>query len=202
MKNNHNKISNECYNALVHDYALVDAALDKSSVETPFYSETLAFITSFVGCFAHENSFDLEAFFRDVSDCRATRGANSYSYKADAQPNDEDSFQPILTELIRAFKNRAPGLGERFERVVEQNERVACAAVAYLIAEYLYLDRSASYHERERRNETFRIAMFESHNEALYIAAYNTIRSFAASMARTNLAADVDAAIGGPENAD
>lgn len=198
----HNKITNDVYNALVHDYALVDAALDKSSLETPFCSETLAFISSFVGCFAHKNGFDLEAFFRDVDDCQATRGANSYSYNADVQTTDEDSLQPILTELIRAFKNRAPGLGERFERVVEQNERVACAAVAYLVTEYLYLDRSATYHERERRNETFRLAMFDSHNEALYIAAYNTIRSFAASMARAKLAADVKAAIGGENNAD
>lgn len=201
MRNNNNKISNECYNALVHDYALVDSALDKCSLETPFYSETLAFTTSFAGCFAHKNGFDLDAFFKDVTDCRATRGANSYSCKADVQSTDGDSLQPILTELIRAFKNRTPGLGERFERVVEQNERVACAAVAYLVTEYLYLDRSASYHERERRNEAFRLAMFEAHAEPLYIAAFNTIRSYAASMARAVLAADVKAAIGGGDNA-
>ena len=44
--------------------------------------------------------------------------------------------------------------------------------------------------------------MFESHNDALYLATFNAIRSYAASMARTKLAADVKAALGGENNAD
>lgn len=198
----HNKITNECYNALVYDYARVSSALLECSSEPPFAAETLAFITSFVGSFARENGFDLDEFFNNVDECQVARGSKRYSIRGPEQMEEEDSLQPILNELIRAFKNRAPGLGERFERVVERNERVACAAVAYLITEYLYLDRSASYHERERRNEAFRLAMFETHNETLYTAAFNAIRSYAASMARTKLAADVDAAIGGENNAD
>ena len=147
--------ANDDYNALVHDYARISAALGKCSLELPFYSETLTFLLSFAGCAARENGFDSDKFFNDVDDCRATLGINNYSYKVAVQPNDEDSLQSILKNLIRAFKNRAPALGERFERVVEKNERVASAAIAFLVTEYLYLDRSASYHEREQRTRIF-----------------------------------------------
>lgn len=195
-----NGFTNDDYNALVHDYANVNSALMECSNASPFVAEMIAFTTSFVGCFAHKNGFDLGEFFNNVDECQVARGAKRYSCKAAVQSNDEDSLQPILNELIRAFKNRAPGLGERFERVVEKNERVACAAVAFLITEYLYLDRSATYHEREQRNETFRLAMFETGNDCLYTAAFNVIRSYAASMARTKLAAAVEAAMGGGES--
>lgn len=197
-----NEFTNDDYNALVHDYARVKSELDGGNLESSFVIETNAFIQCFAINFADGNDFDLEDFFNDVDDCRVTRGANHYSYKSDVQPNDEDRLQPILNELIRAFKNRAPGLGERFERVVEKNERVAYAAAVFLITEYLYLDRSATYHEREQRNETFRLAMFETGNDCLYTAAFNVIRSYAASMARTKLAADVEAAMGGENYAD
>lgn len=197
-----NEFTNDDYNALVHDYANIKAALYRGDLESSFVIETTAFIAGFARHAARKNGFDIEDFFNDADDCQVTRGVHSYSYKAAVQTDDKDSFQSILNDLIRAFKNRAPSLGERFKRVVEQNERVACASVAFLVTEYLYLDRSASYHEREQRNEAFRLAMFESHNDALYLATFNAIRSYAASMARTKLAADVKAALGGENNAD
>ena len=197
----HNKISNECYNALVHNYAFVDSALDKCSVEVAFYDDAKLFLFDLSARRAREYGFDSDRFWDDVKSCKFYPEL-IYHPKAAAQSNDNDSFQSILTELIRAFKNRAPGLGVRFERVVEKDERVACAAVGFLITEYLYLDRSATYHEREQRNETFRLAMFETGNDCLYTAAINVIRSYAASMARAVLAADVNAAIGGENDAD
>ena len=202
MKNSHNKIANDDYNALVHDYANVKSALDGGNLDSPFYSETLAFITGFAGCLADENGFDLEDFFNDVDDCRVTRGASSYSSKPAIQASDVNDFLPLLNELVRAFKNRAPSLGEQFERVVRQNKRVANSAVVFLIMEYGYLNREASAQQRELKNEKFRITMFETGNDRLYSAALNVIRSYAASMARAVLAADVDAAIGGENNAD
>lgn len=197
-----NGITNDDYNALVHDYANVKSVLDGGNLESSFVIETNAFIQCFAIHFADENGFNLEEFFDDVDDCRVTRGVHRYSSKADVQPNDEDSLQPNLNELVRAFKNRAPALGEQFERVVRQNRRVAEAAVKFLIEEHFYLDCAATHQQRELKNEAFRIAMFETGNDRLYTAAFNVIRSYAASIARTKLAADVEAAIRGENYAD
>lgn len=197
----HNKISNERYNALVHNFALVKAALDKCSVEVAFYDDAAIFLYELSTRRARENGFDFDRFWDDVKSCKFFP-EQIYHQEVDGQSCFGDRFSPVLAELVRAFKNRAPSLGEKFERVVKTNDSVASTAVGFLIAEYLYLDRSITHVEREIKNEAFRLAMFNAHAEPLYIAALNVIRSYAASMARDVLAADVEAAIGGENNAD
>lgn len=201
MRNSHNKIVNECYNVLVHNFALIKSALDKCSVEVAFYDDAAIFLYGLSMRMAREYGFDFDRFWDDVKSCKFFQEL-IYHTKAVGQPCEGDRLSPNLAELVRAFKNRAPQLGEQFERVVRQNKRVADAAVAFLIEEYFYLDRAATYQQRELKNEAFRIAMFETGNDCLYAAAINVIRSYAASMARAVLAADVDAAIGGSSNAD
>lgn len=200
MENRRKPFSDQWYNELVHDFASVFSALNLCSLDTPFCSETTAFLTEWSTRISHEYGFDFCKFWSDVRNC-IDFPATYYRANVIAL-SDVDSSSTILSELVRAFKNRAPSLGEQFERVVKQNKRVAEAAVEFLHMEYLYLDGGACYQDRELENETFRVAMFETGNDRLYTAAFNVIRSYAASMARTKLAADVEAAIGGETNAD
>ncbi len=196
-----NKMNNDRYNALVRVFARTkEALLSESDVEN-FTNPVRIEMYSQLGKFSSIENFNVEMFLDDVR-------AFSLGAESAFTPcrNVSDPPAPVngmlLSELVRAFKNRAPSLGEKFELLVETNQLVARAAVAFLIAEFLYLDRASSYRARESANEYFRLKMFETHAEPLYIAAVNVIRSYAASMARAVLAADVDAAIGGENNAD
>lgn len=196
-----NKMNNDRYNALVRVFARAKEALqsepDVESFTTPVQIE----MYSQLGKFSSIENFNVEMFLDNVR-------AFNFGSRSTFAPcrNGNDLPAPVngvlLSELVCAFKNRAPSLGGKFELLAATNKFVAKAADAFLIAEFLYLDRSASHRYRESMNEAFRLAMFEAHAEPLYIAALNVIRSYAASMARAVLAADVDAAIGGENNAD
>lgn len=196
-----NKINNDRYNALVRVFARTREALRSESDIEIFTDPVRAAMFSQLGKISSIENFNVEIFFDDVRAFSLGAGTAFAPCR-----NENDPPAPVnaalLSELVCAFKNRAPSLGEKFELLVETNKSVAKTAVGFLIVEYLYLDRAASYRYRESANEAFRLAMFEAHAEPLYIAAFSTIRSYAASMARAVLAADVKAAIGCETNAD
>lgn len=196
-----NKINNDRYNALVRAFARATKALTSEPSVEDFTLPIQTEMYSRIDALGEKENFNVEAFLDDV---RALNHGftGTFSSCRRGEVRHAATLLPILLELVRAFKNRAPSLGENFERVVKTNATVATTAAEFLIAEYLYLDRSASCATREAKNEAFRLAMFDAHAEPLYIAALNVIRSYATSMARAVLAADVDAAIGGPSNAD
>jgi hypothetical protein len=195
-----NRINNDRYNALVRVFARAKEALRSESDVENFTTPVRIEMYSQLGKFSSMENFNAETFLDDVRAFSLGSGSTfAPRRKGDAPP--APVCAELLSELVCAFKNRAPVLGEKFELLVETNKLVAKMAVVFLIAEYLYLDRAASYRYRESANEAFRLAMFEAHAEPLYIAAFNTIRSYAASMARAVLAADVAAAIGGGDNA-
>lgn len=196
-----NKVGNDHYNALVRVFARAREALQSECGVGDFTNPVQIEMYSQVGKISSIENFNVETFLDDVrafelgsdSTFAPCRKGNTLSVPVNSM---------LLLELVCAFKNRAPSLGEKFGLLVETNKSVAKAAVAFLIAEFLYLDRSASYRYRESMNEAFRLTMFKAHAEPIYIAALNVIRSYAASMARAVLVADVDAAIGGENNAD
>lgn len=196
-----NKINNDRYNALVRVFARAKEALQSESDVENFTIPVRIEMYSQLGKFSTIENFNVETFLDDVRAFSLGSGS-TFTPCRNGSDSPASVRAMLLSELVRAFKNRAPTLGEKFEFLVATNKFVANAAVAFLIAEFLYLDRSASYRYRESMNEAFRLAMFEAYAEPLYIAALNVIRSYAASMARAVLAADVDAAIGGPSNAD
>lgn len=201
MDNTHKQDIEVCrYNAIIRAFGRASKALTSEPSVEDFTLPIQTEMYSRINALGEKENFSVEAFLDDV---RAfDRGLASTFIPCRRGECREPETPRILIELVRAFKNRAPSLGEKFERVVKANDSVAFAAIEFLIAEYLYLDRSITHVEREVKNESFRIAMFNAHAEALYIAALNIIRSYAASMARAILAADVEAAIGGENNAD
>lgn len=193
--------NNDRYNALVRVFARTKKALQSESDVENFANPVRIEMYSQLGKFSSIENFNVETFLDDV---RAFNLGSGSTFTPCRNRNDHPALEcaTLLSELVCAFKNRAPSLGEKFELLVETDKFVAKAAVTFLIAEFLYLDRSASHRFRESMNEVFRLKMFEAHAEPLYIATLNVIRSYAASMARAVLAADVDAAIGGENNAD
>lgn len=189
------------YNALVRALSRASKALSSEPSVKDFTSFLQWGMFLEVSALGEKENFNIGSFLDDVC-AFSQNSASTFVPRRRDEGSSELETPRVLAELIRAFKNRAPSLGEKFERVVKTNASVATATIEFLIAEYLYLDRSITHVEREVKNESFRIAMFNAHAEPLYIAALNVIRSYAASMARTVLAADVDAAIGGGNNAD
>lgn len=200
MDNMHKQNPEICrYNALVRAFGRASKALtSEPSVEDSIFPVQVE-MYSRIDALGEKENFSVEAFLDDV---RAfAQGLASTFIPCRRGECREPATPRILSELVRAFKNRAPSLGEKFERVVKTNDPVAFAAIEFLIAEYLYLDRSITHVEREVKNESFRIAMFNAHAETLYIAALNVIRSYASAMARTALATAVETAIGSGNNA-
>lgn len=194
------KISNDRYNALVRAFARANEALRSEPRVEDFTFPVQVEMYSRIDALGEEENFSVEAFLDDV---RAFNHGFTRAFSPCRRGEYREPESPrILRELVRAFKNRAPSIGEKFEQVAKTNASVATTTVEFLIAEYLYLDRSITHVEREVKNESFRNAMFDAHAEPLYIAALNVIRSYAASMARAVLAADVAATIGGENNAD
>lgn len=188
------------YNALVRAFARAREALQSENDVGDFTNPVRIELFSQLGKISSIENFNVETFLDDV---RAFNLGSDSTFapcrKVNASHVPESSA--LLLEIVCAFKNRAPSLGEKFELVVKANKFVANAAVAFLIAEFLYLDRSASYRYRESANEAFRLAMFEARAETLYIAALNVVRSYASAMARVVLGADVETAFGGGDNA-
>jgi hypothetical protein len=195
------QINSDRYNALVRAFSRANEALTSDPSVEDFTTSIQWEMYSKIDALGEKENFSLKPFLDDAY-------AFSHGFTGPFYPCRHGEVRlapvlpPILIELVRAFKNRSPSLGERFERVVKTNDSVATKTIEFLIAEYLYLDRSASCVTREAKNEAFRLAMFDAHAEPLYIAALNVIRSYATSMARAVLAADVGSAIGGENNAD
>lgn len=194
-------MNNDRYNALVRVFARANEAFGSEPDVEDFAIPVQWEMYLKIKMLGEKEGFSLVPFLNDAYAFRHGFTGPFYPCRH-GEVRLAPVLPPILTELVRAFKNRAPSLGERFERVVKANDSVATTTIEFLIAEYLYLDRSITHVEREVKNESFRNAMFNAHAEVLYIAALNVIRSYAASMARAVLAADVDAAIGGSSNAD
>ena len=200
MGNTHKKDIEICrYNALVRAFARVNDALRSEPSVDNFNWPVQVAVYSQIDVLGETENFSVEPFLDDVHAFR--HGSASTFIPCRRGEHREPEAPRVLSELVRAFKNRAPSLGEKFERVVKTNASVATATIEFLIAEYLYLDRSITHVEREVKNESFRIAMFNAHAEALYIAALNVIRSYASAMARVALAADVEMTKGGYTNA-
>jgi hypothetical protein len=196
-----NQIDSDRYNALIRAFARTCKALTSEPSVEDFTLPIQTGMYSRIDALGEKENFSVEPFLDDVR-------AFNHGFTKTFNPCQRGAIRnasissSILIELVRAFKNRAPSLGEKFERVVKTNDFVAKTTIEFLIAEYLYLDRSITHVEREIKNESFRIAMFNARAEVLYIAAFNVIRSYAASMSRAVLAADVNAGIGGENNAD
>lgn len=201
MDNTHKQNIETCrYNALVRAFSRAYKALLSEPCVEDFTTSVQVEMYSKIDALGEKENFSVEAFLDDV---RAFNGGFAETFR----PCQRGEFRhatippPILLELVRVFKNRAPTLGKKIEWIIKTNASVATAAVDFLIAEYLYLDRSASLITREIKNEAFRRAMFDARAEALYIAALNIIRSYASSMAHNALAADVKTVIGGSVSA-
>lgn len=201
MDNTHKQnIDPRRYNALVRAFARVNNALKSEPSVDNFNWPVQVAAYSQIDALGETENFSVESFLDDV---RAFNlgSASTFAPRRRDERQREPETPRILIELVRAFKNRAPSLGEKFERVVKTNDSIATASIDFLIAEYLYLNRSITHVEREIKNESFRVAMFNAHAETHYIAALNVIRSYASAMARSALAADVETAIGDGDNA-
>lgn len=201
MDNTHKQnIDPRRYNALVRAFARVNNALKSEPSVDNFNWPVQVAAYSQIDALGETEIFSVEPFLDDVRAFNLGSASTFVPRRRDELQRAPETPQ-ILIELVRAFKNRAPSLGEKFERVVKTNAPVAFAAIEFLIAEYLYLDRSFTHVEREVKNESFRVAMFDARAETLYIAALNVIRSYASAMARSALAVDVETAIGDGDNA-
>lgn len=108
----------------------------------------------------------------------------------------------VVNGFCRVLENRAPQLGATFRVFLCSRRELQFALAQYISAEFDYLNRKASAFDRESANEVFRIALIGTGGASFYFAVRNCVHSTASAMARDVLAADVDAAIGGPNNAD
>lgn len=108
----------------------------------------------------------------------------------------------VVNDFCRALENRAPQLGSAFRGFLCLRRELQIALAHYVVAEFDYLNRIASAFDREAANEVFRIALIGTGGASYYLAVRNCVHSIASAMARDTLAADVDTAIGGPNNAD
>lgn len=106
-----------------------------------------------------------------------------------------------VNDFCRALENRAPQLGAAFRGFLCLRRELQIALAQYISAEFDYLNRKATAFDREAANEVFRIALIGTGGASYYLAVRNCVHSMASAMARDALAADVDAAIGGDDNA-
>ena len=108
----------------------------------------------------------------------------------------------VVNDFCRVLENRAPQLGATFRGFLCLRRELHIALVQYISAEFDYLNRESTTFEREAANEVFRIALIGTGGASFYLAVRNCVHSMASAMARDVLAADVNAAIGGENNAD
>ena len=108
----------------------------------------------------------------------------------------------VVNDFCRVLENRAPQLGAAFRGFLCLRRELQIALAQYISIEFDYLNRKTSTFERESANEVFRIALIGTGGASYYLAVRNCVHSMASAMARDALAADVDAAIGGPSDAD
>lgn len=108
----------------------------------------------------------------------------------------------VVNDFCRVLENRAPQLGAAFRGFLCLRRELQVALAQYISVEFDYLNRESTTFEREVANEVFRIALIGIGGASFYLAVRNCVHSMASAMARDVLAADVNAAIGGENNAD
>mgnify|MGYP007111673740 CR=1 FL=1 len=108
----------------------------------------------------------------------------------------------VVNDFCRVLENRAPQLGTAFRGFLCLRRELQVALAQYISVEFDYLNRESTTFEREAANEVFRIALIGTGGASFYLAVRNCVHSMASAMARDVLAADVNAAIGGENNAD
>ena len=116
--------------------------------------------------------------------------------------DDTIDVDRVINDFCRVLENRAPQLGVAFRNFLCSRRELQFALAQYFFVEFDYLNRKASAFDRESANEVFRIALIGTGGASFYLAVRNCVHSMATAMAREALAADVDAAIGGENNAD
>lgn len=118
-----------------------------------------------------------------------------------AETDGKHDVDRVVNDFCRALENRAPQLGAAFRVFLCLRRELQLALAEYIFVEYDYLSRKKSAFDRESANEVFRIALVGTGGASFYLAVRNCVHSMASAMARDALAADVDAAIGGDNNA-
>ena len=108
----------------------------------------------------------------------------------------------VDNDFCRVHENRAPQLGSSFRGFLCLRRELQFALAQYISTEFDYLNRKTSTFERESANEVFRFALIGTGGASYYLAVRNCVHSMASAMARDALAADINAAIGGENNAD
>ena len=108
----------------------------------------------------------------------------------------------VINGFCRVLENRAPQLGASFRGFLCSRRELQSALAQYISVEFDYLNRKSSTFDREYANEVFRIELIGTGGASFYLAVRNCVHSMASAMARDALAADVNAAIGGTDNAD
>ena len=108
----------------------------------------------------------------------------------------------VVNDFCRVLENRAPQLGATFRGFLCLRRELQIALAQYISVEFDYLNRESTTFEREAANEVFRITLIGTGGASFYLAVRNCVHSMAAAMARDALGADVEAAIGGENNAD
>lgn len=127
---------------------------------------------------------------------------NNLPTKYVSQTNGTIDVDCVVNDFCRVLENRAPQLGASFRGFLCLRRELQIALAQYVVAEFDYLNRESTTIEREAANEVFRIALIGTGGASYYLAVRNCVHSMASAMARDALAADVDAAIGGENNAD
>lgn len=108
----------------------------------------------------------------------------------------------VANDFCRALENRAPQLGAAFQDFLCSRRKIQNALARYIFVEFYYLNRKASTFERESENERFRRALIGDGGASYYLAVRNTVHLMASAMTWDALAADIDEAVGGENNAD
>jgi hypothetical protein len=127
---------------------------------------------------------------------------NNLPTKYVSKTNSTIDVDCVVSDFCRVLENRAPQLGASFRGFLCLRRELQIALAQYVVAEFDYLNRESTTFEREAANEVFRIVLIGTGGASYYLAIRNCVHSMASAMARDALAADVDAAIGGENNAD
>lgn len=117
-------------------------------------------------------------------------------------PGGTINTELVVIDFCRVLENRAPQLGAAFREFIHLHSELKKGLVEYIRMEFCYWVRAASTFERECANEVFRIALIGVGGASFYLAVRNCVHSMASAMARAVLAADVNEAFGGENNAD
>jgi hypothetical protein len=119
-----------------------------------------------------------------------------------SETNGTIDVDRVVNDFCRVLENRAPQLGASFRGFLCSRRELQYALAQYISVEFDYLNRKSSTFDREHANEVFRIELIGTGGASFYFAVRNCVHSMASAMTHAVLAADVNAAIGGNDNAD